>query len=284
MLPFIQLDQDFIHGGSVLIAAALKLERNFVLGMGAILVDFTIRMTSTEEKPPDGLFIHPGAAEELEGVMGWRGEPGRCVDAFVRAGVIERREIGLRVRGTDRYADAWRNAQARTEKAKAAALARWGRNSADVAQKDAPAMLEQCSSNTQAMLHDAKTQTQKQTHITTKPPNPLSGEPGGGKENLELLPQEQKPPTSVEEVMAHYREVMVANGRTPRETARGRRMIAARLNEGFSVAELKEAINGLTWSDFHRNSEKYFTLKYAVRSSDQVEMMMKTVPPDRRSA
>lgn len=106
-LPFLQLEEDFVHAKAPMIAAMLRTDRRTVIGMGVDLFDFIVRTTSTEEKAPDGILADPDAVPILEGVMGWTGEQGRCVDAFVRARVIEPLEVGARVRGTERYRKSW---------------------------------------------------------------------------------------------------------------------------------------------------------------------------------
>lgn len=85
-------------------------------------------------------------------------------------------------------------------------------------------------------------------------------------------PPEQTEDDKVSRVMAYFLEAMHANKVRCRETPNGRKMIRARIREGFAVDELFEAINGLTRSTFHRENG-LFTLKYCMRNAEQVEMI-----------
>jgi hypothetical protein len=116
--------------------------------------------------------------------------------------------------------------------------------------------------------------------VPFKPPNPLSGELTA--ESLELVPQEPKPPDPSDSVMAHYLEALKASGKSPRVTPKGRKYIRDRL-EGtksdprrWSVQECIQAIDGLTWSEFHM-SKGFVGIKYALRSSEQMELMLESL-------
>ena len=109
-LPFLQLADDFVESKSKTVAAILRIDHARAIGMGALLFAFILDETSTEEKPPDGILIDPEAASIFEGVMGWTGEGGKCADAFLRAKVTQKLDIGFRVLGTDRYRAAWEKA------------------------------------------------------------------------------------------------------------------------------------------------------------------------------
>jgi hypothetical protein len=63
--------------------------------------------------------MDPDAATILEAVVGWAGEPGRLFNAWVRAGLVEKLEIGARVKGLDRYVEAWETARRGRERARA---------------------------------------------------------------------------------------------------------------------------------------------------------------------
>jgi hypothetical protein len=106
-LPFLQLSQKFLATQSVVIAALLRVHRHVVIGMATDLFAFTVEQTSNDEHPPDGLFMDAEASTILEAAMGWSGEPGRAFDVFCRTGLIEKLEVGARVRGCDRYRRTW---------------------------------------------------------------------------------------------------------------------------------------------------------------------------------
>lgn len=92
----------------------------------------------------------------------------------------------------------------------------------------------------------------------------------------------------VEEVIAYYLEAMRANGKKPRPTDKRKKLIRARLKEGIPIAELKQAIDGLTWSDWHMgrdpktNGAAYTDIKYCMKDADAVEAMAERVPQNRR--
>lgn len=85
-------------------------------------------------------------------------------------------------------------------------------------------------------------------------------------------PQEQPDQEAVAKVMSHYREAMKAQGIDARDTRKRRKLIRARLNDGHPVEELLDAINGLTWSDFHLKGG-YTDLEYAIRDAGQIDQM-----------
>jgi hypothetical protein len=147
-LPYIQLGQKFVTAQAPAVAALLRVPKALVVGMGVELFAFTVEQTSTDERPPDGVFLDPDAGTILEGVMGWTGEPGRLVDSLLRVGVLEKLEIGIRVRGTDRYAAAWEKARKDRERRSVA------RSRSDVA----------ATSHGSREDKRGQTQTQTQTH------------------------------------------------------------------------------------------------------------------------
>jgi hypothetical protein len=112
-LPYVQLETDFIKRKAVTIAAILKVPRQLVVGMASDLFDYVVEETATEANAPDGVLLDPDAQAIIEGVMEWTGEPGKAFDAFVRAGVIEKLEIGARIKGCERYKNAWEKNQRR---------------------------------------------------------------------------------------------------------------------------------------------------------------------------
>lgn len=116
-----------------------------------------------------------------------------------------------------------------------------------------------------------------------------------GPEPGELFPPDKKahqkpqltPPTEpepeVDEVMAYYLEALTAQGKRAHDTPKGRSHIRARIAEGSSVAECKLAIDGLTYSDHHLKGG-FTGIKYALRSKDQLVMMIERVPPEEQEA
>lgn len=114
-LPFLQLSQKFLTTQSVIIAARLRVHRHAVIGMAVDLFAFTVEQTSSDARPPDGVFLDPDAVVIIEAAMGWTGEPGRAFEAFRQTGLIEKLEIGARVKGCDRYKRTWEKNQRRAK-------------------------------------------------------------------------------------------------------------------------------------------------------------------------
>jgi hypothetical protein len=177
-LPYYQLDADFIATTSKLLAARLKVSKREAIGLVAELIPFVVEATSTQETPPDGVFIGPDAASDIEAGAEWRGEPGALISALVATRVVERLELGLRFRGCDRYAAAWVNSEKRSSKARKAAEARWA-NARSNAQPMLGASSEQC-------LDDAPGCLDQDVDVdgdVVKPPPPSSSDVvvvGGG--------------------------------------------------------------------------------------------------------
>lgn len=112
-LPYIQLESDFIRTKAPRIGAILKIHRHIVIGMASELFDHAVSETSSKDKPPDGCIIDPDAGAIIEAWMGWTGEPGKAVEALFRADCIQKLEIGIRIKGMERYKSAWEKNQRR---------------------------------------------------------------------------------------------------------------------------------------------------------------------------
>lgn len=67
----------------------------------------------TNDAPPDGICASPRAARLMAAAMRWRGDLDELVDVLCDMGLIERLDVGLRVKGTDRYAATWLKNQRR---------------------------------------------------------------------------------------------------------------------------------------------------------------------------
>lgn len=167
MLPFLQLAEKYMTTQSKVVARGLGIKQTEAIGLGAQLFAFVIDFTSTEDVPPSGIVLGDDAADIIEAGMGYEGEPGLGAATFIRAGVVERVEGGLRVKGCDRYADAWGNRETRSEKAKAAADARWSKHRLSKPEASPEHMHVHASSNAQPMLGDAKTETYTETYTET---------------------------------------------------------------------------------------------------------------------
>ena len=114
-LPYYQLADEFLTKDAPVIAGLLRAHipagvepLPVVIGLGSLLFAYAVDATSSETKPPDGMLVCPEASDLLEAAARWTGERGALVAAFATAHVIERLEIGLRVKGMDRYAQTWK--------------------------------------------------------------------------------------------------------------------------------------------------------------------------------
>jgi hypothetical protein len=177
-LPFVQVDQRYIVAQSRVVASRAAISQAEALGLGVVLFTFALESTWTDEAPPDGVFMGEDVEEILEAAIDWRGERGKAVGAFIRADVIERLQGGLRVRGMDRYREAWEKQTRRKSAAYAGASARWNKTLSDsppIASQSHANRIDDASQSHRNRMPDASqshagrnAKTQTQTH---KKPN-----------------------------------------------------------------------------------------------------------------
>lgn len=98
---------------------------------------------------------------------------------------------------------------------------------------------------------------------------------------LQPVPPKAKPEPDVDEVMQHYLGELKRAGKHPRDSEAGRNLIRKRRKDGVEVHVLKDAISGLTWSEFHRD-QGFTALKYAIRNDDQIQLMLEKLAESRR--
>ncbi len=170
-LPYLQLAEKFITVQSKMIARILSVERTTAIGMGTLLFETVLEMTSSETSPPTGVILGDDAADIIEAAIEWKGERGKGFGAFVRADVIEQLESGARVKGCDRYKDAWSKQRRRIESAKAAAQARWG--TASCVSTDATASAPHANRIASASPPHAPRSAQTETETETEKKLPL---------------------------------------------------------------------------------------------------------------
>ncbi len=75
------------------------------------------------------------------------------------------------------------------------------------------------------------------------------------------------------EVITHYQTYFPRSCPKPSPKSRYWRAISARLNEGFSVEECKQAIDGCCQDPWHKDKKKH-ELIYIVRNDEQVHKFM----------
>lgn len=184
-LPYLQLAEKFVTVQSKVIARMLGVERVVAIGMGALLFETILELSSTEDTPPTGIVDGDDAGDLIEALMEWNGERGKAFGAFVRADVIEALERGARVKGCDRYKEAWEKQRkrkeglesyindpeqttARAEHARKAAQARWGMpKDAQPMLTDAHRMPKDAHGHAQPMLGNAQNAPQTETETET---------------------------------------------------------------------------------------------------------------------
>lgn len=161
---------------------------------------------------------------------------------------------GLRVRGLDRYRSAWEKNRRRN-----------GKPTESGSSPAQPPYIHRAPAPEPERQKQNKTQTQTQT------------------QELQLQPVDQGRPDPAVEVFEHWRSVM----ETPRSlfTPDRRRAVEARLKEGRTVDELKQAVDGckLTPHNMGENDrgEKFNDLELICRKNANVERFMRNAaaPP-----
>lgn len=156
-LPYYQLDADFIASTSKLLARRLGQSRREVIGLVADLIVFVVDRTSTEEKPPDGVFVGPDSVMEIEAGAEWEGAEGELVKALVSVGIVERLELGHRFKGTDRYREYWeKRRRDREYREKKAQEAERHRNDVETSSKRQRSDVEPISKRTEEKRREEK--------------------------------------------------------------------------------------------------------------------------------
>lgn len=162
-LPFIQVAQEALTQARGL-ARLLKTNQPHALGLLNLLWAWALTL-GDEDKPPDGVALTPHAPEIMAGSIGWDGDSDALLQALIAVGAVEKLEIGLRVKGMDRYAAAWEKAQKDRDRKRKWQSERNGRGS------DAEKTRKERGSDAEFR---GQTQTQTQTQIVTTPRGALA--------------------------------------------------------------------------------------------------------------
>lgn len=141
-LPWIQVDQTAFPRSDEL-AAVLGISRPQALGHLVMLWNWALGLAE-DGSPPSGELVGKLASVRLEAGAGWDGKRGDLFSALVELGLCSGNADALRVHGIARYADVIARQEARTEAAKRAARARWGRGNSEL---DANALRTQCGTD-----------------------------------------------------------------------------------------------------------------------------------------
>lgn len=108
-----------------------------LLGRGAAELPLRLWCYCGNHKAKDGI-LTGYSTQEIESIVDWRGKPGQCVEAMVTVGFLEKIENGFRVHGWDEHEG---HLAAFHERAKKAAMKRWGLSSASsIASGNAPSV------------------------------------------------------------------------------------------------------------------------------------------------
>lgn len=104
-------------------------------------------------------------------------------------------------------------------------------------------------------------------------------------QEVPLLTMQEATSTSlVEKIVGHFCEAMAANGIEVRPTESKRKLVRARLKDGFDEDTIVRAINGFTFSDWHMGRDpktggrRYAELKYCLESAEKVESYSQRAP------
>lgn len=259
-LPWIQVDANLPnHRKSIELAALVGDEDAW-----RYLVRLWLWASQNE---PTGVIRGSAAMLVVERVCGWKGEPQKLASALVTAKWLDVAADGLAIhdwsehqgahiekakRDADRK-DRWREAR-RGQDARATRTRRG---------QDADATRDGAGEREKEMEMEMEKESKS---LVASAPTPLV-----------LLPVEPTAPDPVAQVLEHYSEAMKANGIATRPTRKRRRLIEARLSEGFTPEQLKQAVDGLTWSDWHMGRDpktrgaRYCELKYCLGDPERVE-------------
>lgn len=268
-LPWIQVAAEVIEHAAPELAVALDWNEDSALA-GLVRMFRWAADRCPDDRPPSASDVVKGssAAKLIARAAGFKGD----VEAFVSAceavfpdPILERTPDGIRVLGLKRYDAAW----ARANPVKAM---EWRNRSGSEAEP---------------------TLNRSGTEAVSTPKIEIEIKKESLKDIVEsevplLTPEDAQATSAVEEVIAYYLEAMRANGMQPRATKKRKRLVRARLDEGLSVQELKLAVDGLTWSDWHMgrdpktNGTAYTDIRYCMKDADTVEAMTERIPKNRR--
>lgn len=170
-LPFIQVAQEALTDSKAL-ARLLKIDQAAALGTLNLLWAWALSQ-GDEDKPPDGVVMTPYAAEMMAGAVCWTGDAEVLLQALIALGAVEKLEIGLRVRGMDRYRAAWEKAQKERQR-----KAKWREERGTGRGQDADVPRDRDADRTRTVECQTQTQTQTQKKVPTTSPAASFASPG----------------------------------------------------------------------------------------------------------
>jgi uncharacterized phage protein (TIGR02220 family) len=243
--------------------------------------------------------LRDGHADVVEDAMKWRGERGALIRAMIDVGIIDEHSNGeLEVH------DWWEKQSTLVEKANKDAARKRKQREKEARDVSRDVRVTGADSHRDRRRDGAGTrrdETRRDETIlktdlstTSEPPTKTPVNPPSGPVPIAtgLIGKTEDPllqaglqigdQTAEEAVFDHWRRVMAKAGRTVLNDKR-QKLIRARLNEGFTVTELKRAVDGCRSSAWHmgENERKttYNDLEFILRDASKVEKFRDMAPP-----
>lgn len=261
-MPFIQVDQN-VGARAAQLAARIGVSYQHARGALDIfwesLADRRILAGKTK------VILTPGdCLERLRLAFGCPVD----IQTMVSAGFLEVDPEGFRVRGMSRYL----KAEAKRDLLKKSSNSDVGPDltSAPAHAGHSPASAPPQPRRVEREELRVESSKEKETSSATRPPDVS--------ETLSLLSPEDDARTSVvNDIVLHYLKALGASGYGARDTEDKHRLVRKCLGDGWPPEQLKAAIDGLTWSDWHMgrdkktNGKRYCTLDYAIGDAAAIE-------------
>ncbi len=259
-LPYLQVTQETWTNARVL-ARLLGTTRREAFAIVCDLWVWAFEL-GPDDRAPDGCCIDPDAAEMLAGALEWDGDAEKLLSAMLKIGLVEKLEIGLRVRGMDRYKRTWeKNRRTPTKPPPLETL---------VPAQPAPVLagkvpVSGANPAQPAPVPARQTQTQTQIEEETLSANLPTGE------------ESEKPDSPARQVFDHWRAAMGKTAAAKMDSKRAG-AVRARLHDGYTVDDLKRAVDGCkaTPHNMGQNDrgEKYDDLGLICRDAAHVDRFM----------
>lgn len=111
-LPYLQVTSE-TFGKAKALAGALGIDRHRALSLILEMWSWALDL-GDPNRAPDGVVMTPYAPRLLAGAVEWTGNAQELCDVLTAVGLIEKLEVGIRVRGLDRYSRTWEKNRRRT--------------------------------------------------------------------------------------------------------------------------------------------------------------------------
>lgn len=207
----------------------------FMLGSDGVLSFIWLLMFVAESRP-DGDLAGLDTVD-IALAADWQGEPSEFVSALARIGFLEQSENGFQIHDWKQHNPWAANAKSRSDHARKAASARWGKYGCDTASQenqrliketDAPSTDGQCSEHKRAMNSDAA------SNAPSPAPIPIPTKRGSSR----LSKAESNYSPEFEEIWAAYPK---RNGSNPKKAAYF--AYRQRIKEGINGEEIRKGLH-----------------------------------------